>query len=127
MRRITIHNPSNLDTGNIAAAFLGDGFRDLKSGEEVQLVDPADQELMFAEVLNVWAGPMTHVPALLLEMSNDPLQRTFSGLHMHLVARRGPDDEIPTQESPISVLVLRPKQSTLIRPTVNQIRGMSKS
>jgi hypothetical protein len=124
MRRITIHNPANLDIGPIAATFIGDDFREMKAGEEVQLVDPADQDLIFAEVLNVWAGPMSHVPALLLEMSNDPLQRTFAGVHMHLVARRGPDAEIPTQESIVSILVLRPKQSTLIRPTMNDLKRM---
>jgi hypothetical protein len=126
MRRIIIHNPANLDIGPISAAFIGDDYRELKQGEEVQLVDPADQDLIFAEVLNVWSGPMSHVPAMLLEMSNDPLQRTFGGLHMHFVARREADDDIPTQDNVISVLVLRPKQSTLIRPTMNDLKRMGR-
>lgn len=122
MKRITIHNPCNLNIGPIAATLLGDDYRDLKSGEEVQLVTPADQDLMFAEVLNVWAGPLAHAPAMLLEMSHDPLQRTFSGVHMHLVARRDKQDTNIDQETVVSILVLRPKQSTLIRPTLNDIK-----
>mgnify|MGYP003629899782 CR=1 FL=1 len=124
MRRITIHNPANLDVGPISATFPGGDYRDLKMGEEVQLVDPADQDLMFAEVLNVWEGPLAHVPAMLLEMSNDPLQRTFAGVHMHLVARRAKQDDTVDQETVISILMLRPKQSTLLRPTMNDIKRM---
>tara|TARA_R110000764_G_scaffold36736_2_gene81996 strand:+ start:26016 stop:26396 length:381 start_codon:yes stop_codon:yes gene_type:complete len=126
MRRITIHNPSNLDVGPISATFPGDSYRSLKPSEEVQLVDTADQELMFAEVLNVWEGPLAHTPAMLLEMSHDPLQRTFAGVHMHLVARRAKQEDVIDQETVVSILVLRPKQSTLIRPTLNQIKGMVK-
>jgi len=126
MRRITIHNPCNLDIGPISATFPGDGFRDLNASSEVQLVDANDQDLLFAEVLNVWSGPLAHVPAMLLEMSSDPLQRTFAGVHMHLVARREKQEDVINQETVISVLVLRPKQSTLLRPTLNQIKGMAR-
>lgn len=122
---ITIHNPSNLDTGPIAAAFLGDDYTSLRERQEVQLVGVNGEPLMFAEVLNVWSGQLALVPAMLLEMSNDPLQRTFSGLFMHLVARRATDETVVNQESVITVLVLRPKQSTLIRPTNNQIRKVT--
>ena len=124
MKRIIIHNPCNLDVGPISATFLGGDHRDLKFGDEVQLVDPADQDLMFAEVLNVWEGPLAHIPAMLLEASNDPLQRTFAGVHMHLVARRTEQDLKIDQETVVTTLMLRPKQSTLLRPTMNDIKRM---
>tara|TARA_R110002167_G_scaffold93122_1_gene249745 strand:+ start:3600 stop:3977 length:378 start_codon:yes stop_codon:yes gene_type:complete len=123
MKRLTIHNPANLQVGHISATFLGDEYRELKEREEVQLVDVNDQDLIFAEVLNVWSGPLSHVPALLLEMSSDPLQRTFAGLHMHLVARRSAAEIQITQESIVSVLVLGPKQSTILRPTMNDLKA----
>jgi len=126
MKRITIHNPANLDVGTVSATFLGDDFKELKEREEVQLVDPSDQDLIFAEVMNVWSGPLIHAPAALLEMSNDPLQRTFSGVHMHLLARRPTQETQVTQESAVSILVLRPKQSTLIRPTLNDMKRLSR-
>lgn len=122
MRRITIHNPCNLQVGVISATFLGEDYRDVQPKEEVELVDLNDQQISYAEVLNIWCGPLAHVPAMLLEMSSDPLQRTFAGVHMHLVARREEQNQVINQESMISVLVLRPKQSTLLRPTLNDIK-----
>tara|TARA_R110000737_G_scaffold47134_7_gene67093 strand:+ start:10353 stop:10730 length:378 start_codon:yes stop_codon:yes gene_type:complete len=122
MKRITIHNPANLEGAPISAIFPGDEYKAIVEREEVQLVDPTDQDITYAEVLNVWVGPLAHVPAMLLEMSSDPLQRTFAGAHMHLVARRPEADKIPNQETVVSVLVLRPKASTLIRPTLNDIK-----
>ena len=86
MKRITIHNPCNLEGSPVSALFPGDEYKAITEREEVQLVDVNDQDLTYAEVLNVWVGPLAHVPAMLLEMAHDPLQRSFAGAYMH---RRG--------------------------------------
>tara|TARA_R110002153_G_scaffold66396_8_gene177519 strand:- start:533 stop:913 length:381 start_codon:yes stop_codon:yes gene_type:complete len=126
MRRIPIHNPCNLEGAPISAIFPGDEYKAITEREEVQLVDPADQDLTYAEVLNVWVGPLAHVPAMLLEMAHDPLQRSFAGAFMHLVARRATQETVINQETVVSLLVLRPKASTLIRPTLNDIKRASR-
>tara|TARA_R110002153_G_C13114245_1_gene478032 strand:+ start:237 stop:617 length:381 start_codon:yes stop_codon:yes gene_type:complete len=122
MKRITIHNPCNLEGSPVSALFPGDEYKSITEREEVQLVDVNDQDLTYAEVLNVWVGPLAHVPAMLLEMAHDPLQRSFAGAYMHLVARRTEEDKVPNQETIVSLLVLRPKESTLLRPTLNDIK-----
>ena len=73
----------------ITAAFLGDKAAALQQGEEIQLVNPDGQELIYAELLDIWIGPLSNVPAILLEKAHDPLQRNFTGLHLHLLSRLG--------------------------------------
>jgi len=122
MKRISIHNPANLEGGIIAAVFPD--ALEIDQGEEIQLVDMNDQDLTYAEVVNAWSGPLIHIPASILEMANDPLQRTFSGVFMHLAARREKAETVIDDETIVTALILRPKASTLIRPTMNQIKSV---
>jgi hypothetical protein len=118
MKTITIHSPGNLH-GIITTALKGD-LGDL-IGKEIKLVDSADQDLTYGDVKNAWVGPLAHTPAMLLEQSNDPLQRSFTGLRTHLSIFRAEGESTPDAETEITILVIECKASTLIRPTGHQI------
>ncbi len=124
MKQFTIYNPAGLHGPMISAAFLGDKAASLQPGEEIQLVGPGGQELIYAEMLDIWIGPLSAAPAILLEKSHDPLQRNFTGLHLHLLSRYAGEGKGLDQATPISILVMRPKESTLIRPTNRQIDNL---
>ena len=126
MENITLHNPVNLQAPAISAAFQGDKLSKLRPGEEVKLVDSRGQELSYAEVIDIWAGPLANAPAILLEMSHDPLQRTFAGLHTHLGIYRAKGADVIQHGDALTILVLRLKKSTLIRPTQNEIGRLGK-
>lgn len=115
---ITIANPTNL-TGTIAATFRGDDHANLKIGAEVKLVDQKGQDLCFADVLNVWAGNFQVMPAAILELAHEPIQRTFAGFQAHLT--RDPADGPLTPDVSATALILKIKESTLLRPTNGQI------
>jgi len=118
---IQIHNPTGL-AGRVATVLPGS--MDMKTGLEVKLVDSRDQDLAFGEVLDVWIGALASVPALALELAHDPLQRTFSGMMLHLQSRFEEGSSLK-EDSRVTVLVLRVKDSTLIRPTNRDISRLS--
>lgn len=123
MKKLTIYNPVGLHGPMISACFIGDEYAAIQLKDEVQLVSPSGQELIYAEVLDLFIGPLSNAPAILLEMTHDPLQRSFTGMHMHLLARYTNGEAI-APEAAITILVLRPKQSTLIRPTTGQVQDL---
>ena len=84
-------------------------------------------EVCLVEVLDRWGGEIAHVPAFLLEMCHDPLQRTFAGLHMHMMVYRKTENESTPMDTPLSVLIVKPKQSTLLRPTSGQIQKLKRN
>lgn len=124
MKTYTIANPVNLVGNNVTIVVPGvDAAKNLKSsedgtGEEIALVDRNGQEICYAEVLDKWGGPLGHAPALLLEMNQDPLQRTFTGLHTHLMLQSQTPVSAADQ---ISIIIIRPKTSTIIRPSAVDI------
>jgi hypothetical protein len=125
MKKLQVHNPVNLLGNNFAAAWRGaDLAKEVILGEEVQLIDPAGQDLTYANVLDIWAGPLGHYPALLAEMMHDPLQRTFTGLHTYLMLHSGGDKTPLT--TPVTILILEPKLSTIIRPSSGMVAGALK-
>lgn len=118
MHQILIHSPGNL-SGIITTTQMGD----LGSliGKEVKMIDGSGQDLCYGDVKNAWVGPLAHAPGMLLEQSNDPLQRSFTGLRTHLSIFRDDKANVPDADSEITILVIECKASTLIRPTGNQI------
>tara|TARA_R110002167_G_C12707228_1_gene655145 strand:- start:37883 stop:38266 length:384 start_codon:yes stop_codon:yes gene_type:complete len=122
MIQIPVTNPVNLIGNNFSMAFRGDEMsKNVKAKEEVQLVDSQGQELTYATVLDIWAGPLGHYPALLAEMMQNPLCRTFTGLHTELMLQRASDKETTPLTTVITILILEPKTSTILRATPNQI------
>lgn len=119
MKTITIPSPTNL-VGTTAATFRGADHADLNIGDEVKLVDNRGQDLCFAEILNVWAGNFQNIPAAILEMVHEPIQRTFAGFQAHLT--RYPEDGSLTPDTTAVALILKIKDSTLLRPTNAQIQ-----
>jgi len=105
MKTLTIHNPANILGGAFSATFRGNKIEEV--GQTVKLVDTTGQELANAEILDSWFGPLGHVPALFMEMAQDPLQRTFSGLHTHLMIHRYKDHDKTPLDLEVSVLVLK--------------------
>jgi hypothetical protein len=92
---------------------------DIQLGEEIKLVDRQGQDVSYATVRDKWVGLLGHVPALMLEMHHDALQRTFSGIDISLQlcadVQTGP-------ETMVTLLIIEPKKSTLIRPTLGDIK-----
>lgn len=127
MRQITVTNPVNLLGNNFSMAFRGvDMSENVKAKEEVQLIDQNGQELTYANVLDIWAGPLGHYPALLAEMMQNPLCRTFTGLHTELMLQRTKEDEQTPLTTPITILILEPKASTIIRPSASMAAKLTK-
>ncbi len=129
MRTFTIANPVNLVGNNVTISVMGiKTAKEVRTseagpGEEIQLVDSNGQEICYAEVLDKWGGPLGYAPAMLLEMNQDPLQRTFTGLHTALMLV---SQEPVLTMAEITILVIRPKVSTILRPTGKQIKNMTK-
>jgi len=119
MKQIIIHNPVNLSGHHTFTAGFRGTMEKVAEGEDVQLVDPNGQDLNTVTVLNRWEGALCDAPAILLEMAHDPLQRTFSGLHTHLVVNGGESTPLDTK---ITILAFEPKMSSLIRPSSSQIQ-----
>ncbi len=124
MKQYTIANPVNLVGNNVTIVVPGiNAAKNLRSsedgtGEEISLVDRNGQDICYAEVLDKWGGPLGHAPALLLEMNQDPLQRTFTGLHTHLMLQ----SQVPVPaDTQISIIIIRPKISTIIRPSAAEV------
>jgi hypothetical protein len=54
----------------------------IKSGvRQVELQDTTGKSIGTADILDLWVGPLSAVPAILLESYHDPVARTWSGLH----------------------------------------------
>tara|TARA_R110002153_G_scaffold132597_2_gene281648 strand:- start:17544 stop:17924 length:381 start_codon:yes stop_codon:yes gene_type:complete len=125
MKKLIVSNPVNLQGNSFALAFRGTEIAgELKPGVEVQLVDTNGQELLNVEVLDVWGGPTGNFPALLAEMMQDPLCRTFTGLFTHLALSRTKESETTDMNTPLSVVIVKPKVSSIIRATSSQIAKM---
>lgn len=126
MRKIIVTNPVNLLGNNFTMPFRGEELaKDVKPKEEVQLVDANDQELTYAEIIDIWAGPLGHLPALLCEMMQNPLCRSFTGLHTELMMHRPTEETATPLTTPITILILRPKDSTIIRPSAGAISKLT--
>lgn len=128
MRKIVVSNPVNLQGNSFAMAFRGAELAgEVKPGVEIQLVDAKGQDLLNVEVLDSWAGPVGNFPALLAEMMQDPLCRSFTGLFTHLMLTRTKEGETTELSTPLSILVMKPKVSSIIRPSSSQIEKIRKS
>ena len=125
MKHLILQTPDNIQKGTLASGYRG--TVELSPGDEVQLVLASKQRIAYAEIVDVWTGPLGDVPAVLLEMSQDPLQRTFTGFHTSLVMTRTEEGETTEMSTPVSVVLYRPKTSTLIRPTAGQARKLGLS
>lgn len=123
MKQLIIYNPVNLSGHHtFTACFLG-SMEGVNEKDDMQLVDPNGQDLNTVTIVNNWQGQLADAPAILLEMCHDPLQRTFSGAHTHLSINSGESTKLDSQ---ITILAMEPKMSSLIRPTMNQIRKHGK-
>lgn len=112
MKKIEVYNPVNLVTSSsITATLLGKA--DLSVGDEVRIYDSEGQECCYADIETVWHGALCDIPAIFLEMAHDPLQRTFSGVHMHLTASAGHAIGITDK---VTVVGFKTKMNTVIRP-----------
>jgi len=120
MKQVVIHNPLYLEGSSFAHAFRG--LLDIRQDQEIHLVDTQGQDLMFSTVVDIWQGMLAHVPAMLLELSSDPLQRTFTGLHTHLMLHRETDGQGTPLDTEITILVMKPKKSSIVRATSRDIR-----
>ena len=98
--------------------------KDLEQGEEIQIQDSGGQDITYAEVLDMWSGPLSHLPACLLEMSHDPLSRTFTGAHTSLMLKTGQPVAL---DAVVSILVIKPKTSTILRASAQQIAAQGGS
>ena len=117
MRQLTVHSPVNLTGGNFTMILRGEKPEEAAPDAEFKLVDRRGQDLINAEVVDVWEGPLYHVPAILLEMAQDPLCRTFSGVQTQLAIYRENEEVATTPDIAVTVLIMRQKTSSILRAT----------
>lgn len=83
-------NPVGLTSENFSTVRIGTKWAERtvpESAEErvsVELVDGNGRSLGTAVCKGAWTGPLSQVPALLLECSHDPVLRTWSGVAQSL-------------------------------------------
>jgi len=117
MKRITFLNPLGL-AGRFVTVRLGDELsKQLAAGEEVALIGPEGKPIGYAKAADCWCGDLALIPASILEMEQNPLQRTYSGLIMGLRAQMaldGSDGELkPTNK--VTALILDFTRANLLK------------
>lgn len=117
MKRITFLNPLGL-AGRFVTVRLGEELsKQLQAGEEVALIGKDDKPIGYAKAADCWCGDLALVPASVLEMEQNPLQRTYSGLIMGLRAQMaldGSDGDL-TPNHKITALILDFTRSSLLQ------------
>lgn len=105
MSRLTFHAPSGL-AGRFVSVRPGLELASaLQKGDEVEMVDATGQTLGYAIASDCWAGDLALIPASILEMEQNALHRTYSGLIMGL--RAVSDGQAPIEPSTkVTALVL---------------------
>lgn len=116
MKRLQLPSPTGL-TGRFVVVRPGDQIAgDLEPGEEVALIGPDDRPVAYAKAADLWIGDLALIPASILEMEQNPLHRTYSGLIMGLrgllVLAGEPDQIEPT--SKVTALILDFTRTNLI-------------
>lgn len=119
MKTITIQSPARI-TGEDRYAVAQRDTQDFSEGEMVSLVGPDGAELARARAVDRWAGPLGAVPALLVEMMQDPLARTFAGLSAYVSIFESGGEPTPLHTT-ITVMVLEPFASKIERATPGDI------
>jgi len=106
--RIQFANPQGLH-GTFSTVRVGDVR--LTPGLLVHLVDGDGHLLATARVADCWRGDLAAVPAAILEMEQEPLARTYSGLFTHLQVRNPSLTVVPG--TPVTAVIfndVRPHQ-----------------
>lgn len=96
----------------------GDELRDsLAPGEEVALIGPDDRPVAYAKAADLWVGDLALIPASILEMEQNPLHRTYSGLIMGLRALLALAGEDPTlgPNSKVTAIIFDFTRTSLIK------------
>lgn len=97
MKQLTVHNPMNLH-GVFTITVVGQDPIDWGADRRVRLVDPQGQELGFVMTRDCWSGDLAQIPASVLEIEQNPANRTYSGLILSLrlcgAQGLGPDSKV---------------------------------
>ena len=117
MRRLQLVNPVGL-VGRFVVIRLGDKYHeDLSPGEEVALIGADDKPVGYAKAADCWVGDLALIPGSLLEMDQNPLHRTYSGLIMGLRGQLALAGE-PTDLEPsakVTALILDFTRASLVK------------
>lgn len=117
MKRLQLPAPTGL-SGRFVVVRPGDEISDgLEPGEEIALVGPDDKPVAYAKAADLWVGDLALIPASILEMEQNPLHRTYSGLIMGLRGLLSLAGEPPTIEptSKVTALILDFTRTSLIK------------
>lgn len=79
--KLVFHNPLGL-FGRFTTTRLAETLEWPEAGTECELYGPDDKLIGIAEVKDAWLGDLAVIPASILEMEQNPLHRTYSGLIM---------------------------------------------
>jgi len=120
MKHLTIHN---LATKNFTLAVRG--VFEAEPGDQIMLKSADGQDLFSVEVVDLWRGPLAHAPSVLLELSLDPLARTFTGLQTQLALYRDDPQEPTTMELEITMVVCTERKSAILRPTRHELTNLN--
>lgn len=100
MNRLPVHGPIRQI---ISMVVLGDIASPLKGDEEFEFLGPDGKLAGKGQVTAAWAGPLSILPASLLEQHFDPSCRTYSGLVLTLRLLHG-EKAVPNDKVVVSAL-----------------------
>lgn len=117
MKRLQLVNPVGL-VGRFVVTRLGDSYHtELTPGEEVALIGADDKPVGYARAADCWVGDLALIPASILEMDQNPLHRTYSGLIMGLRGQLALAGEPTTLEptAKVTALILDFTRASLVK------------
>lgn len=103
-------NPVGVVSANFSTVRLGKDWAERTQDERdrsIHLVDSKGKSLGGAEVMDCWTGPLSALPALLIEVCHDPVCRTWSGVAQILAGLYDSDEMIIGFDTVVTVLRLK--------------------
>lgn len=97
-------------SANFSTVRLGTEWAERTQDERdrsIHLVDGAGKSLGGAEVLDCWSGPLSALPAILIEVCHDPVCRTWSGVAQILAGMYDSDDLTIGFDTVVTVLRMK--------------------
>ena len=107
---------------NLAGSFVvcTPGAKKVKERDTVTLVELGGHKVLGECIIHdVWVGDAAQAPAALLEIAQDPLMRTYSGMLVSMAMRAGADAGAPGAQ--VTLLLVSRKISNLVLPKRKEI------
>jgi len=120
MKRLVFLNPVGLSEPFSTIRPGKEWIGVLERGEEVELMDPAGNVRGYAKVTDLWMGDLALMPASVVEMEQNPLHRTYSGLILGLKCMDGSKADLVQPGMVVTALVFSGyRKSTILKSVRN--------